>query len=72
MVGYLNHEQTELFLQAYSQTSLNRDKLTTHQDAILLRELLWVITKLQEGYTEYFYTDYRQRCLKAVMNKQEG
>jgi thiamine kinase-like enzyme len=68
----LSNEQTELFLQAYSQTPLNRDKLTTHQDAILLRELLWVITKLQEGYTEYFYTDYRQRCLKAVMNKQAG
>jgi thiamine kinase-like enzyme len=68
----LSNEQTELFLQAYSQTPLNRDKLIIHQDAILLRELLWVITKLQEGYTEYFYTDYRQRCLKAVMNKPEG
>ncbi|NEP01477.1 MAG: phosphotransferase [Symploca sp. SIO2E9] len=69
---HLDNEQTELFLQAYSQTSLNRDKLTAYQDAILLRELLWVITKLREGYTDYFYTDYRQRCLKAVMNKYKN
>lgn len=68
----LDNEQTKLFGQAYSQAPLNRDKLTAHQDAILLRELLWVITKLQEGHTDYFYTDYRQRCLKAVMNKQES
>ncbi|NEP49767.1 MAG: phosphotransferase family protein [Moorea sp. SIO3C2] len=67
---HLDNQQTELFLQAYSKISLNRDKLAIHQDAILLRELLWVITKLQEGYTDHFYADYRQRCLKAVMNKQ--
>ncbi|WP_293118010.1 phosphotransferase [Moorena sp. SIO4G3] len=67
---HLDNQQTELFLQAYSKISLNRDKLAIHQDAILLRELLWVLTKLQEGHTDYFYADYRQRCLKAVMNKQ--
>ncbi|NEO42216.1 MAG: phosphotransferase [Moorea sp. SIOASIH] len=67
---HLDNQQTELFLQAYSKISLNRDKLAIHQDAILLRELLWVLTKLQEGHTDHFYADYRQRCLKAVMNKQ--
>ncbi|MEM1170567.1 MAG: choline/ethanolamine kinase family protein [Cyanobacteria bacterium P01_H01_bin.35] len=68
----LDNEQTKLFLQAYSPIPLNRDKLAAHQDAILLRELLWVLSKLQEGQTDYFYTDYRQRCWQAVMNKQES
>lgn len=68
----LSDEQTNLFLQAYSQTPLNREKLIVHQDAILLRELLWVITKLQEGHSEYFYTDYRQRCLETVLKKQKA
>jgi thiamine kinase-like enzyme len=69
---HLNRKQTDLFLRAYSQKPFNKEKLAVHQDAILLRELLWVITKLQEGYTEYFYTDYRERCLKKVMNRQEN
>jgi len=68
----LDDEQTELFLQAYSQTPLDKDKLMVHQDAILLRELLWVISKLQEGQTGYFYTDYRQRCLTIVMDRQRA
>ena len=68
----LDHQQTERFLQAYSPTPLNRNKLTIHQDAILLRELLWVLTKLKEGHTDYFYTDYRQRCLKEVLKRQGG
>ncbi len=67
----LDNQQTDLFLQSYSQTLLNRNKLIAHQDAILLRELLWAIAKLQEGHADPFYTDYRQRCLKAVMNKQD-
>ncbi len=66
----LDNEQTKLFLQAYSPTPLNRDKLAAHKDAIILRELLWVLSKLQEGQTDYFYTDYRQRCWQAVMKKQ--
>lgn len=65
----LNNEQTELFLQSYSQKTLNKKKLATHLDAILIRELLWVLSKLQEGHTDSFYTDYRQRCLNAVMEK---
>lgn len=65
----LDETQANLFLDAYSQIPLDRNKLKAHQDAILLRELLWVITKLQEGYTDFFYVDYQQRCLKAVADK---
>ena len=68
----LDHQQTKLFLEAYSLKNLNIDKLTTHQDAVLLKELLWVISKLQEGYTDFFYYDYWQRCLKATLNRQKS
>ena len=68
----LSDEQTHLFLQSYSSAPLNKKKLMLHQDAILLRELLWAISKLQEEQTDYFYFDYRKRCLEAILKKQNG
>lgn len=63
--------QTKLFLDAYSRRSLDKNKLLAHQDAILLRELLWTITKQQEGHTDFFYSDYQRRCLQAVKDRVE-
>ena len=68
----LNKQQTEVFLKSYSSMLLNMKKLKMHQDAILLRELLWVITKLEKGATEYFYKDYYNRCLAVVLEKQNN
>jgi len=67
----LNDEQTTCFLQSYTAKTLNKEKLVAHKNAILLRELLWVITKLLKGETADFYQDYYQRCLKLALKIQQ-
>lgn len=60
----LNQEQRALFLAAYVDAPLSLEKLEQMRQAVHLRECLWALTQIKNGFTEPFYT----RCSDSHLN----
>ena len=67
----LDQEQREIFLSSYSATPLSTGKLEQMRQAVHLRECLWALTQIKNGFTEPFYTRCRDSHLDALRAMHE-
>jgi len=65
----LDHEETQLFLDAYADTSgfkPSTKKLNHMRTALHLRECLWGFTQTHNGFSDSFYSDCSASHLKTL------
>lgn len=62
----LDPQQQDTFLSAYSTEPLSRAKLDRMRQAVHLRECLWALTQIEQGFTEPFYTRCSANHLQAL------
>jgi len=62
----LDQAQRETFLAAYAKTPLSSEKLDQMRQAVHLRECLWALTQIKNGFTEPFYARCSTSHLEAL------